>query len=53
MSRHNILAPSILSANFNHLGEDIQTVISAGAEYRILMSWMECLYKYFVWYAGD
>lgn len=33
MSRHNILAPSILSANFNHLGEDIQTVISAGAEY--------------------
>ena len=33
MSRHNILAPSILSANFNHLGEDIHTVISAGAEY--------------------
>ena len=33
MSRHNILAPSILSANFNHLGEDIQTVIFAGAEY--------------------
>ena len=33
MSRHNILAPSILSANFNHLVEDIQTVISAGAEY--------------------
>lgn len=33
MSRHNILAPSILSANFNHLGEDIRTVTEAGAEY--------------------
>lgn len=28
-----ILAPSILSADFNHLGEDIQTVVDAGAEY--------------------
>ena len=33
MTRHNVLAPSILSANFNHLGADIDTVISAGAEY--------------------
>ena len=33
MSRHNILAPSILSANFNHLGSDIDDVVAAGAEY--------------------
>lgn len=33
MQRKNILAPSILSANFNHLGEDIDSVINAGAQY--------------------
>lgn len=33
MQRNNILAPSILSANFNHLGEDINCVIQAGAQY--------------------
>lgn len=33
MIRHNILAPSILSADFNHLGDDIRTVTQAGAEY--------------------
>ena len=29
----NILAPSILSADFNRLGEDIRTIDEAGAEY--------------------
>lgn len=29
----NILAPSILSADFNVLGEQIQTVAKAGAQY--------------------
>ena len=33
MQRNNILAPSILSANFNRLGEDINCVIQAGAQY--------------------
>ncbi len=33
MTRHNILAPSILSADFNHLGDDIRIVTQAGAEY--------------------
>jgi ribulose-phosphate 3-epimerase len=28
-----IIAPAILSANFAHLGEDIRTVVSAGAEW--------------------
>lgn len=31
--RKNILAPSILSADFNHLGRDIQETVNAGAEY--------------------
>lgn len=33
MKRENILAPSILSADFTRLGEDIQTVAAAGAQY--------------------
>lgn len=33
MIRKNILAPSILSADFNCLGEDIKKVTGAGAEY--------------------
>lgn len=33
MERKNILAPSILAADFNHLGEEIEAVSSAGAEY--------------------
>ena len=33
MKRENILAPSILAADFTRLGEDIQTVASAGAQY--------------------
>ena len=33
MKRENILAPSILAANFTRLGEDIQTVAAAGAQY--------------------
>lgn len=33
MNRKNILAPSMLAADFNHLGEDIETVYRAGAEY--------------------
>ncbi|MDO4322765.1 MAG: ribulose-phosphate 3-epimerase [Lachnospiraceae bacterium] len=31
--RKNILAPSILSADFKHLGQDIQETVQAGAEY--------------------
>lgn len=31
--RKNILAPSILSADFNHLGQDILETVNAGAEY--------------------
>lgn len=31
--RKNILAPSILSADFKHLGSDIEAAISAGAQY--------------------
>ena len=30
MKRENILAPSILAADFTRLGEDIQTVAAAG-----------------------
>lgn len=33
MERKNLLAPSILSADFNRLGEDIQIVAGAGAQY--------------------
>lgn len=33
MERENILAPSILSADFTRLGEDIRTVEAAGATY--------------------
>ena len=33
MKRENILAPSILSADFTRLGEDIRTVADAGAQY--------------------
>ena len=33
MERKNILAPSILSADFNCLGKQIETVVQAGAEY--------------------
>lgn len=33
MNRNNILAPSILSADFNRLGEDIRIVTDAGAQY--------------------
>ena len=33
MERKNVLAPSILSADFRCLGEDIQRVTKAGAEY--------------------
>ncbi len=33
MERKNILAPSILSADFNRLGEDIRRVTGAGAQY--------------------
>lgn len=33
MKRENMLAPSILSADFTRLGEDIQTVAAAGAQY--------------------
>lgn len=33
MERNNILAPSILSADFNRLGDDIRAVTDAGAEY--------------------
>ena len=31
--RKNILSPSILAADFNYLGRDIQDVVGAGAEY--------------------
>jgi ribulose-phosphate 3-epimerase len=31
--RNNVLAPSILSADFRHLEQDIQTAIGAGAKY--------------------
>jgi ribulose-phosphate 3-epimerase len=31
--RNNVLAPSILSADFRHLEQDIQTAIGAGAQY--------------------
>ena len=33
MKRENMLAPSILSDDFTRLGEDIQTVAAAGAQY--------------------
>lgn len=33
MKRENILAPSILAADFTRLGDDIQTVAAAGAQY--------------------
>ncbi len=33
MERKNILAPSMLAADFKNLGEEIQTVIDAGAQY--------------------
>ncbi|HIR28025.1 MAG TPA: ribulose-phosphate 3-epimerase [Candidatus Choladousia intestinigallinarum] len=33
MSRKNILAPSILAADFRHLEDEIQAAVSAGAEY--------------------
>ena len=33
MKRENILAPSILAADFTRLGEDIQAVAAAGAQY--------------------
>ncbi len=33
MGRKNILAPSILAADFNHLGDEIDAVTQAGAEY--------------------
>ena len=38
------LCPSILSADFNRLGEQIQTLEKAG--------WRFCA-EYFVWNAGD
>ena len=31
--RERILAPSILSADFNHLGEDIKAAMGAGGKY--------------------
>lgn len=31
--RKNILAPSILAANFNHLADDIRETVNAGAQY--------------------
>ncbi len=33
MGRKNILAPSILAADFNHLGDEIDAVTQAGAEF--------------------
>jgi ribulose-phosphate 3-epimerase len=33
MRQHNIIAPSILSANFARLGEDVARVVSAGADW--------------------
>lgn len=33
MNSENILAPSILAADFGRLGEQVQTVAQAGAEY--------------------
>lgn len=37
-----ILAPSILSADFKVLGEQMKLTRGHGAKYRILMLWTEC-----------
>ena len=41
------LCPSILSADFNRLGEQIQTLEKAGVEWLTLMLWMEILCRVF------
>ena len=41
------LCPSILSADFNRLGEQIQTLEKAGVNGFTLMLWMEILCRVF------
>lgn len=49
-----ILAPSILSADFSKLGEDVKTVSDAGAQY-IHLDVMDGAFvpEHFLRYAGD
>ena len=47
-----ILAPSILSADFSKLGEDVKTVSDAGAQYIHLDGRSVCP-EHFLRYAGD
>ena len=44
----NILSPSILSADFTKLGEEIETIDNAGAEYIHVDVMMECLFRAFL-----
>ena len=44
-----ILSPSILSADFKKLGEELETIDKAGAEY--VHVWTFCK-EYFIWNAG-
>ena len=43
----NCLSPSILSADFSRLGEQIRELDEAGHSMYILMSWTECLCRVF------
>lgn len=49
----NCLSPSILSADFSKLGEEIKTVDEAGAQYIHIDVRMEALCQHFFWNAGN
>lgn len=53
LPRENILAPSILAADFGRLGEEIDAVTSAGAKYLHIdvMGWHVCA-EHLIWHAG-
>ena len=43
----NCLSPSILSADFSRLGEQIKELDEAGAQYVHIDVWTECLFRVF------
>ena len=40
-----IIAPSILSADFARLGDEVKDVLEAGADWVHLMSWIITMYQ--------